>query len=361
MKQDPATELHALATSAQSWSLVNANTLGLDSAAALVHRVGVSVGTSATGLTTAPAAESDSLPFTSDTGELIWNRTNASAGRLIIDSPRSKAYLGFTDAKPVTFSGGITLTPGTTSQGWSTISLSAIQGSAATLERGTRLVVVTTGDIANTNMVWTSSAHVSVSDKWGTSPTLVEKIPATLVLPVPAERVRFYSLNVRGQRVSSLAVASGTAAGTSSLALGTADTLWYEIEIVSGTAYESWAAARFTSAELADSQLSGAAADADGDGYTNWAEYAFGMNPKAGDSPFAGGVAHLTVDGVSKQVVYVKSAGRADATITAEYSTDLVNWQTVALENAGDANDPNLLRALMPDAGPPVFVRVAAK
>ena len=50
------------------------------------------------------------------------------------------------------------------------------------------------------------------------------------------------------------------------------------------SAYDSWKALKFTTAEQADPEISGGAADADHDGVPNLAEYAHGLNPKGADA-----------------------------------------------------------------------------
>jgi len=50
------------------------------------------------------------------------------------------------------------------------------------------------------------------------------------------------------------------------------------------TDFQAWQAVRFTSQELADPSESGASADFDGDGYSNFAEYVLGTDPRAAES-----------------------------------------------------------------------------
>lgn len=50
------------------------------------------------------------------------------------------------------------------------------------------------------------------------------------------------------------------------------------------TTFEQWRATKFTSAEIGDPAISGAAADPDGDGSGNWREFVLNTDPKAPDA-----------------------------------------------------------------------------
>ncbi len=241
MKFDPETEHGIVATKGYAWGIADGQKLGLDNATPLLSRVSLSVGASATGLTQAPQAPSSSVPFASDNGELVWDLTSASSGNVSVDTARTKAWIGFTDGKTHTFSNGIKFTPGTTEQGWSTIAMTAASGSADALYGGTRLLVVATGNAANTNMLWTSPARVSVGSNWGSAPSLVERVGATITLPVPPARVRFRSLDAQGNVLHELSAAPGATPSTCVLTLGTASTLWYEIQILEGETRSAYA------------------------------------------------------------------------------------------------------------------------
>jgi hypothetical protein len=252
MKFDPQTEHEVISTVGGAWNMANGQLVGLDNATPLVSRVSLSVGEAATGLTVAPEAPAVGVPIVSDTGELVWDLSDASAGVVSIDTPRTKALIGFSDGQTFTFANGIKIAPAATEQGWSTIALTATVGNSDALYGGTRLVVVATGNAANTNMIWTSAERVSVGSNWGSSPSLVERIGATITLPLPAERVRFRSLDVRGNVLGELNVAPGVDDSSCVLTLGTASTLWYEIEILDGDTLSAYEPRDFLGAKWTD-------------------------------------------------------------------------------------------------------------
>jgi hypothetical protein len=85
-----------------------------------------------------------------------------------------------------------------------------------------------------------------------------------------------------------------------------------------------WWRANFTPAELADETISGDAADPDLDSLPNLMEYALGTSPKrANVNPF--------IPAVSNQIFtvsYPVSKTAVDVTLTPEWSTNLLTWQT---------------------------------
>jgi len=88
---------------------------------------------------------------------------------------------------------------------------------------------------------------------------------------------------------------------------------------------DAWRFANFTAAQLADPTISGDNADPDGDGITNLAEYAFGLNPLIHNSPpttsSQDATGHLALS-------YSSNRAATDVTIIAEGSTDLNSWSS---------------------------------
>ncbi|MDA7647549.1 S8 family serine peptidase, partial [Akkermansiaceae bacterium] len=72
-------------------------------------------------------------------------------------------------------------------------------------------------------------------------------------------------------------------------------------------------------------------ADADGDGYSNHQEYAFGGDVLVADIPSY--LPQLVVDGELSYIEYGIDPSRPDLNYTAQQSTDLENWQPVELSN----------------------------
>lgn len=85
-----------------------------------------------------------------------------------------------------------------------------------------------------------------------------------------------------------------------------------------------WSAQKFTPAELANPQISGAGADPDGDGIPNLLEYAMGLEPKGADP----NLPNIVIQDGSATSTYTRLKAATDVTLTLEGSTDLVNWNS---------------------------------
>ncbi len=86
----------------------------------------------------------------------------------------------------------------------------------------------------------------------------------------------------------------------------------------------AWRRANFTTAELANPQISGDNADPDGDGLPNLVEYAMGFPPKV---PNANPLNPQIING-NFTVTYSRAKAATDVTATLYSSTDLVTWQS---------------------------------
>jgi hypothetical protein len=155
----------------------------------------------------------------SDTHELTWDVPNS---RVLVDSPRSKAYIGKVTGVPITL-GDITIAPGRNMQDWTAITVTDMAPAAS----ATRTYLVTaTGYSQNTGMQWTSPEHNSVGTNWGTAPSLVEGIPAAITFS-GAGKVEAWSLDSQGHRKAPAVM------NNSVLQIGPGDqTLWYEVSVL---------------------------------------------------------------------------------------------------------------------------------
>lgn len=216
-----------LLRSARSWGLVGAADLGIQPAAALVHRVALAT----EGVDWPPGALAPSAVqltarrFVSDTGQLIWDITEPGRGVVTVNTPRTKAVIGFGGGKRFAL-GDVIIEPGQSLQeGWSAITLTAMN---TTTPESARWLITATGLAENTGQQWKSPAKNSVGRNWGAAPSRVEGIPARIKLPQPASAVQAWALDERGQRRTKLPVQADTD-GRAVLELGPQwQTLWYE-------------------------------------------------------------------------------------------------------------------------------------
>ncbi|MFA0767745.1 MAG: hypothetical protein OXFUSZZB_001073 [Candidatus Fervidibacter sp.] len=224
-----------------AWLLVHAGHVGVPNEAALIHRVAIATD----GKRVPPTAlkpeqvKIDGNRFVSDTGELIWDLTEKGRGVVTVNAQNSKAVIGFAGGKRFEL-GGVVIEPGQTMQdGWCAITLTVMDGSLPTrpssrVPRPVRLLITATGYAENTDMGWKEvpgyPPKSSCGRNWGRPPSLVEGVPATVTLPLPAKRVQAWALDERGQRKSQIPV-NADPSGNAVIRIGPQwQTLWYEVE-----------------------------------------------------------------------------------------------------------------------------------
>jgi hypothetical protein len=167
--------------------------------------------------------------YASDTGQVVWSLARAGRGVLTVNTPATKAVLGFSDGGSYDL-GGVIIEPGQTRQGWSTIAITAREGRS--LDGGGEAwgVIVATGDHENTGQIWKNAQKNSVGRNWGRAPALVETIPATITLPVAPWRVAVWALDANGNRFADVPIQDFE--GKARFRIGeSGPTIWYEIYI----------------------------------------------------------------------------------------------------------------------------------
>lgn len=218
----PEDEIELLRREGRAWNLVHAGSLGVDDETTIRHRVAIRAGERLEHAT----PDSDG-PLRSDTGEFTWDATVEGRERVVLDTPRTKAVIGFTDGDAFEL-GAVTIRPGETRQGWSTVSVTLVDGES--FDAPGRALITATGDAENTNMGWTDATRTSVGRDWGEAPSLVEVVSASITFAVDPSRVSAWALDEHGQRAHRLVVASD--GGSALLRIGPPSrTLWYEVEI----------------------------------------------------------------------------------------------------------------------------------
>jgi hypothetical protein len=194
---------------------------GVDPLTALVH--GLALDPAGNARWQPPAAPEGPI-YRSDTGEITWDLSDADRALVTLSAPSARLVDGFAAGKTISL-GDIQITPGQTSSGWSFISLTS---SGSSLGAPGRWLLAAVGRDENTGLEWNTS-HTSVDNHWGTAPTLVEGVPASLSLPFAAPLVRVWALDGSGARDHQVPV---DGARRASITIGPQDrTFWYEIEI----------------------------------------------------------------------------------------------------------------------------------
>jgi hypothetical protein len=167
--------------------------------------------------------------FASDTGELCWDLSSPKRGVVTVNTPLSKAVIGFGHGRSFDL-GGVLIEPGVSRQdGWSAITLTAMSGRIGS--GSAHLLITATGIVENTKMGWKNAAHTTVGRDWGEAPTLAEIIPARIAIPASADRVQAWALDERGKRRERIPVEAVSPKGAA-LNIGPRwRTIWYEVEV----------------------------------------------------------------------------------------------------------------------------------
>jgi PKD repeat protein len=104
--------------------------------------------------------------------------------------------------------------------------------------------------------------------------------------------------------------------------------------------FDLWRAGKFTAAELANTNISGAAANPDGDSFPNLLEYAMALDPK---TPNPAGTISATVTNGIFRLSFPHYKPATDAPITVEASTNLLNWSSVTATQSLDLGITEML------------------
>jgi hypothetical protein len=227
-----------LLSKSHAWELVHAGNAGVAGEAALLHRVVIATeGQSLPGGALRPEQVSPTGDrFVSDTGELVWDVSHRERGVVTVNTAKSKAVIGFGGGKRFEL-GGVVIEPGDTKQnGFSAISVTVMEGdlplsTAPSSALTCRLLITATGHVQNTNWGWEELGgnRVTLRDNWGEPPSLVEVVPARIILPLTAQNVQAWALDERGQRHEPMSV-SADQDGRAVLLIGPPHrTLWYEV------------------------------------------------------------------------------------------------------------------------------------
>jgi hypothetical protein len=359
MALPPAKEIDVATASGEAWHVTDGAQLGVPAALALASRLSLAIGPGATGLTTPPAAPAGPA-IASDTGELLWDNSRINKGAVTINTARTKAVVGFADARSWKL-GGVCIAPGTTRQDWSTISITLIEGTAFGSTAAGRAVIVATGDFENTNQIWKDATRSSVGLNWGSAPTRIELVPASITLPVAASRVSAWALDGSGQRTVALAVAAPTPS-TAQLTLGASGTtVWYEVAIASASSpYANWRETYFPGAvadPAKEATVWGGNADPDSDGIANLLEYALGLDPLRPDVAGLPRISTMTKPADGRDyltMTYSLRAAASDVAVVPEISNDLATWRSgpAALEVVSDTTAAGVRTIVVRDIQP---------
>ncbi|MBC7236085.1 MAG: hypothetical protein H5T69_09595, partial [Chloroflexi bacterium] len=125
----------------------------------------------------APAEGEIDLPMgdtiASDTGQLLWH-VGEGGGRVLIDTPLHQGVIGRAGRLATSQMQVDLRTP------FAALQVASLDNRP--LRESGRLLMLTAARVANTGMRWTDESHRSVGDQWGTAPTRIEPVQATVTL-----------------------------------------------------------------------------------------------------------------------------------------------------------------------------------
>lgn len=210
---------------------INIGTAPLDSRYIVLNRVSLNV--------KGEGLEKDQLPkpllnekvLTSDTGEIVWNKEIPGKAYLAANAPNTKFFTGFPEGRTIDW-GCVQLTVGKTQLDWATVSLTSRFGNGFDGKQGkVCALLAATGNCGNAGRIMKSMGPgaITLTDR-GHAPVLAEGVPATILLKVPAEKVKVFALNPNGERLQDVPVHSTN--GGSTFDIGPKyRTVWYELEV----------------------------------------------------------------------------------------------------------------------------------
>jgi hypothetical protein len=121
------------------------------------------------------AAEPDDK-WISGTKEIMWDKSGTQNPIYTVSAPAVRAAVGYLGGKTVDLD-GVRIEMQTTETNWASIAIAALDGKP--IPDSSRLLLVAAGRVENTSMGW-NEERTTVSDRWGTEPTVAEGIPATV-------------------------------------------------------------------------------------------------------------------------------------------------------------------------------------
>jgi len=144
---------------------------------------------------------------------------------------------------------------------------------------------------------------------------------------------------------------------------GTADTSGFS------QVFEGWRYEHFSSAELQEGILTGADANPDGDEGNNFAEYAFGGDPRVADGGAAPVVTMVNIGGTDYLALqFERRKAALDLTYTVEATSDILDasaWTAITTlvgtpQDLGNGLERVIYRDTQPEGSTPRFFRVRA-
>ncbi|MCS7191092.1 MAG: hypothetical protein NZ843_05780, partial [Fimbriimonadales bacterium] len=214
-----------------AWGLPDGRFAGLDGRAITLHRLALAlernqVPSGAQPPQGVPIPGSERI---SDTGELVWNRTQVGRCFVLVKSRLSKAAIGFIGGRTLDLGDKFTLrVQDAPLNGFGVVAITVLQEKPVWRAL---ITAISTAENTGWNLRDLGENRVTVGNQWGSPPTRVGVPTAQLILPYPAAQVRAWALSETGARNRPLGVlAQGKDRAAIELSPN-ARTIWYEVEV----------------------------------------------------------------------------------------------------------------------------------
>lgn len=157
---------------------------------------------------------------------LVWKAQDPSTAHMMLDTPKSRGVWGLISNKDYEI-GSIRFKVGSIEHNYGTLLVTSLDD--RDIESSTRLLLLASSGAENTGMQWNQN-RTSVSDKWGTGPTLINTVAASIQLPLKQQPDAIYAMDGCGKRTGKVEFQYEN--GVASFDIGQQySTLWYEIVI----------------------------------------------------------------------------------------------------------------------------------
>jgi len=213
---------------AKAWTLPDGSHLGVSPITPLIHGTALIVDGGPEPHQSLSRVNVTGPVYRSDTGEVIWDASDREKAVLLVNASRSKAVVGFGGGRRFNFGDLIIEPDDTLLNGWSVITITVMDGED--FSSWDNLLLIAGGYVTNTGMKireYEYEGRITCGTHWGTSPTLVEGIPATVKIKTSKE-ITVWALNNIGERLQKIPVS--TRDDYKVFKIGPEyETIWYEI------------------------------------------------------------------------------------------------------------------------------------
>ncbi|MGE3611383.1 MAG: carbohydrate binding domain-containing protein [Bacteriovoracaceae bacterium] len=183
----------------------------------------------ATSIGSSRKSDSSVLPLVSDTGELTWGLDSGKS--FMINSAKTKAIVGRTNG--IQDFGGIKLEiQNSLNNNWGVLLATVIDGDSFT--ENSKILVTTLGQMKNNTQAWNFQG--TSLQRWFLNQNAdfitVEKVRASITLPVSSDRLNVWALDPKGNKKEQLNASEMTSnINSETTILLDKETLWYEINV----------------------------------------------------------------------------------------------------------------------------------